>query len=93
MKPIEAHTVLSLSEHFSIQPVDDGAVILLADSGQLYTCNETTEAFLAKVDGRRRFDEILALFVAEFEVEPALAQADLARLAEGLLEEGVLTAG
>ena len=34
-----------------MQSVGDGAVVLLATSGQMYTCNSTTEVFLRHVDG------------------------------------------
>jgi hypothetical protein len=82
--------VLSFTPHASFQSVGDGAVVLLGDSGQLYTCNETTEAFLKKVDSRRRFAEIVDLFKDEFEVDETTARRDLAELADTLIAEGIL---
>jgi len=42
---IASETVLRLVDDASVQHVGDGAVVLLARSGQLYTCNSTTEAW------------------------------------------------
>jgi pyrroloquinoline quinone biosynthesis protein D len=90
MSPINADTVFVLNEQASLQSAGDGAVILLADSGQLYTCNETTEAFLKNVDGIRSFAEIVTLFVEEFEIDAATAERDLGALSNDLVAEGIL---
>jgi pyrroloquinoline quinone biosynthesis protein D len=89
-KPVDGDTVFALSEQASLQSMGDGAVILLANSGQLYTCNETAEFFLKNVDGQRTFGEVLRLFIAEFDVDEAIARADLAALSNELMAEGVL---
>jgi pyrroloquinoline quinone biosynthesis protein D len=90
MTPVNPDTVFVLNEQASLQSAGDGAVILLADSGQLYTCNETTEAFLNNVDGTRSFAEIVALFVEEFEIDAATAERDLEELSGNLVAEGIL---
>jgi pyrroloquinoline quinone biosynthesis protein D len=82
--------VLSLSPVASFQSVGDGAVVLLADSGQLYSCNDTSEAFLRHVDGKRSLAEIVDLMAQEYEVERDLLEADLAELAAELKREGVV---
>jgi hypothetical protein len=53
MTAIQETTVLALSPVASFQSLGDSAVILMTDSGQLYTCNQTTESFLKKIDGLR----------------------------------------
>ena len=83
-------TVLSISENASFQSLGEGAVVLLIDSGQLYTCNEVTEAFLKLVDGRRSFDTIIAALLEEFDVEQAVAQRDFREIAGHLSSEGIL---
>jgi len=87
---MQPSAVLSFTTHASFQSVGDGAVVLLGDSGQLFTCNETTEAFLKKVDGKRPFEEIVALFKDEFDVDEATASRDLAELSDTLVTEGIL---
>ena len=84
--------ILGLAADASVQDMGDGAVILLARNGQLYTCNETTEAFLGKVDGSRTFASIVALLCEEFDVDPATAAADFRLLAAQLVDEGILGA-
>jgi len=82
--------VFALSPVASFQSVGDGAVVLLADSGQLYSCNDTSEAFLRRIDGRRSLSEIVDLLAEEYEVERGVLQADLTELAESLHQEGVI---
>ena len=90
MPSVTADTVFVLNEQASLQSAGDGAVILLADSGQLYTCNETTEAFLRNVDGTRSFAEVVSAFVEEFEIDQATAERDLRELSEELVAEKIL---
>ena len=85
--------VYSLSPVASFQSVGDGAVVLLADSGQLYSCNDTSEAFLRHVDGKRSLGDIVDLMAQEYEVEREMLEADLAELAESLKQEGVIVSG
>jgi hypothetical protein len=87
---VDASTVFAFNEQASLQPMGDGAVILLMGSGQLYTCNETVEFFLKNVDGQRNFEEIVQLFVAEFEVDETTARKDLTGLSVELVAEGIL---
>jgi hypothetical protein len=89
---IASGTVLRLADDASVQHVGDGAVVLLARSGQLYTCNGTTEAFLDKVDGERSLDQIVGLLCEEFEVDKGTLGQDMAALATDLISEGILAA-
>jgi hypothetical protein len=89
---IASETILRLADDASVQHVGDGAVVLLARSGQLYTCNGTTEAFLDKVDGARSLDQIVGLLSAEFEIDKDTLDQDMAALASDLLSEGILAA-
>ena len=90
MAEIGSQTVLRMADDASVQHVGDGAVVLLARSGQLYTCNDTTEAFLEKVDGARSLDQIIDLLSDEFEVDKATLDRDMAELAAELVAEGIL---
>lgn len=89
---IVSGTILRLADDASVQHVGDGAVVLLARSGQLYTCNGTTEAFLDKVDGARSLDQIVGLLCQEFEVDKDTLDEDMAALAADLVSEGILAA-
>ncbi len=73
-----------------MQSVGDGAVILLADTGQLYTGNGTTEAILRHIDGRRRVSDLAAALSDEFDINPRTATADVIEIAGRLVDEGIL---
>lgn len=90
MAEIGSETVLRMADDASVQHVGDGAVVLLARSGQLYTCNDTTEAFLDKVDGARSLDQIVGLLSDEFDVDKATLGEDMTALATELVAEGIL---
>jgi pyrroloquinoline quinone biosynthesis protein D len=90
MAEIASKTVLRMADDASVQHVGDGAVVLLARSGQLYTCNDTTEAFLDKVDGARSLDQIIDLLSDEFDIDKATLDQDMAELAAELVAEGIL---
>jgi hypothetical protein len=78
--------VFAFSPVASFQSVGDGAVILLADSGQLFSCNDTSEAFLRQVDGKRTLDEIVALLAEEYEIARDVLAFDLTEL--GFVDKG-----
>lgn len=90
MSAITEDTVLAFRQVASMQPVADGAVILLADSGQLYTGNGTTEAILRHVDGRRRIGDLATALCDEYDIDPKAAAADVIEIVGRLVDEGVL---
>lgn len=89
---IENSSVVSLSDGVSYQPLGDGegAVVLIVESGQLFTCNDTTSAFLAAVDGRRSFGEVVDDLLDSFDVSADVLRDDLAALAVELQQEGIV---
>lgn len=90
MSMITEDTVLAFHQAASVRPVGDGVVILLADSGQLYTGNGTTGAILRQVDGRRRIGDLAAALCEEFDISPETAAGDIVEIAGRLIDEGVL---
>ena len=90
MTEVNNSTVFLLAPNASFQALGEGAVILMIDSGQLYTCNETTEAFLNMIDGERTFGAILDLMVAEFAVDRDTLAQDLLPIAEQLRSGGIV---
>ncbi|WP_223477388.1 PqqD family protein [Oricola indica] len=87
---MSASKVYALSPIASFETVGDGAVILLGDSGQLYSCNDTSEAFLRNVDGQRSIDEIARLMESEYDVALETLIGDLNELAAELESEGIV---
>jgi hypothetical protein len=89
---IDGLRVFSLSPNVSFQKLGqgEGAVVLMLESGQLHTCNDTTAAFLSALDGKRTFEVVTAELEKEFDVEREELRADLAALAQRLLDAGVI---
>jgi hypothetical protein len=90
MVEIEAATVLSLTPSASFQGLGDGAVILMIDTGQLYTCNETTEFFLKLIDGNRSFGEIIDQLSSEFAASRETLASDFIAIAGELYSQGII---
>jgi len=90
MTDIDECTVFALAPNASFQALGEGAVILMIDSGQLYTCNESTEAFLKMVDGQRNFGAILDLLIAEFDIDRETLARDFLPIAGELRSEGIV---
>jgi pyrroloquinoline quinone biosynthesis protein D len=86
-------TVCAFAEGISHQPLGDGegAVVLVIGSGQLYTCNDTTAAFLEAVDGVRTFGEAVDAVHRLYDVPREELRSDLVALATNLIEDGVLS--
>ena len=89
---ISDQKVFSFSDGVSFQPLGngEGAVVLLISSGDIFTCNDTTSAFLRTVDGTRTFADSVDALAEEFEVERSCLRNDLEALAESLIKEGIV---
>ena len=90
MTEITEASVLSLAPNASFQSLGDGAVILMIDSGQLYTCNESTEAFLKNIDGQRNFGAILDLLMSEFAADRETLSQDFRAVAGDLKSKRII---
>ena len=82
--------VYALAEGVSFETVSDGSVVLVFRSGQLYSCNETSTAFLVELDGERTLDQVAALMAEQFEAAPEEIAADIEAIAAEMLSEGII---
>ena len=84
--------VLSVAKGTSLQNlgVSEGAVVLTIETGQLYTCNDTTAALLGVVDGKRTFAQIIDELGRTFDVSPDELRADMDELATQLIADGII---
>ena len=83
---------LRVCQDVTFQSMGEGeqTVVLALKSGQLYTCNETTESFLKSLDGKRTFAEVVALLAREYDVDSDRLKSDLIGIAEELLGEKLI---
>ena len=82
--------VLNLAPTAAFRSMGDSGIILMIDTGQLYSCNETAEAFFRQLDGLRPLHAIAAQISGEFEVDGKRLVADIGELVAYLMAEGVL---
>ena len=89
---IQDTSVVSLSNGVSYQPLGEGegAVVLIVETGQLFTCNDTTSSFLSVVDGKRSFSDVVRSLLEKFDVTADELRDDLASLAIELQKEGIV---
>ena len=92
MPSLSQHARLKLANDVTFQSLGPGeeTVVLSLNSGYLYTGNETTEAFLRKLDGRRPLAAVIDLLFDEFQVSREALSADVTELAAKLLEERLI---
>jgi len=89
---IQPQAQLSLAAGVSVQSLgeEEGAVVLMIESGQLFTCNDTTAAVLRAAEGSITFEQLIIQLLATFEVEEAELREDISALALQLVEEGLV---
>ena len=85
-------TTLTLSPNVTLQALGEaeGGVLLRLDSGELYTVNDTTLAFLRELDGNRAVADVAGRLATIFDVEEATLTADLIDISSDLLAESLV---
>jgi hypothetical protein len=69
---------------------NEGGVLLKLDSGEMYTINDTTVAFLESLDGSASLADSVARLHAAFDVERAVLEEDLKVIAGELLDQNLI---
>ena len=89
---ITSATQLVLGENVALQDLGDeeGGVLLKLDSGEMYTVNETTLAFLQEIDGERSIGDIVERMMSMFDVDQETLSGDVAEIAEELMGESLV---
>jgi pyrroloquinoline quinone biosynthesis protein D len=92
MSSVELDTRFRIAPNVTFRSLGDGqgAVVVETKSGQLYTCNDTTTAFLDSVDGSRSLAEIVDRLHAMFDVDRDTLETDLRSIATDLVDNGLI---
>ena len=92
MPSLSENARLKLADDVTFQSLGPGeeTVVLSLNSGYLFTCNETTDAFLRKLDGRLPLAAVIDLLFNEFQVPREALSVDMTELAAKLLEEKLI---
>ncbi|WP_419909227.1 PqqD family protein [Hoeflea sp.] len=87
---LDPNMTFKLADKATFRSVGDSGVILMIDSGQIYSCNSTAEAFLRMTDGNKSLGETADAVCEEFEVSREQLLSDLEELLTYLQSEGVI---
>lgn len=80
----------ALSEKANFRAIGVEGVVLMIDSGQLYSTNSTGTAFLNYIIKDPSADKALDAMLDDFEVDRSTLATDLGELLAYLVEEGVV---
>lgn len=73
--------------------VDGEAVLVLPAQGKVKVLNEVGARIWSLLDGRRSLRQIAAVLCAEYQVEPAEADANVLEFAAELVRRSIITVG
>ncbi len=90
MVALNPDTTYRLSGKATFRSVGDSGVVLMTDTGQIYSCNSTAETFLRLTDGQRTLQETADAICVEFDVSKEQLLLDMEELLVFLISEGVL---
>jgi len=84
--------MLKIADDVTFQPLGQGleTVILSLNSGLLYSCNDTTAAFLFAIDGQLSLARIIDKLLDKFDVSRAKLTSDIQSIANKLLSEKLI---
>ena len=82
--------IFELNSNASFREMGEEGIILITDSGQLYSTNETGTAFMNHLGKDMSFQEIIRQLSKEFDVTAETLTQDLLEFTEHLFTEDVL---
>lgn len=85
-----AESIVTLAPNASFRAIGEEGIILMTDSGQLYSTNVSGTAFMKRLGPDVTVGAILAELDDEFDVEADVLRADISELIDYLRQEGVV---
>ena len=82
--------VFSMSENVSFELVGDLSVLMLNDSGEVLSCNQTMTAFLNELDGALSIEDVANRLQQRFAARPERIVEDLLSAAGELNRKGII---
>ncbi|MEO0544808.1 MAG: PqqD family protein [Pseudomonadota bacterium] len=81
---------LKLADKVSFRPIGDEGVVLLIETGQLFSLNATGAAFVKLLGETPDADAAMAVLQAQFDVDKSTLASDLETLVEAMVARGIL---
>ena len=90
----KAETRYEIAPKVSVKSMgeDEGGVLLKLDSGEMFTVNDTTLAFLGALDGKTTVGNVIDFMLEEFDVERSVLETDLNEIVQELAEQKLIRA-
>jgi hypothetical protein len=79
------------AEHARSRYLEQEAVVVLPDQGEVKVLNEVGARIWALADGSRTVRDIVAALCAEFEALPGVVEADTLKFLAELYQKGLIT--
>ena len=79
------------AEHARSRHLEQEAVVVLPDRGEVKVLNEVGARIWALADGSRTVRDIIAALCAEFEAPPVVVEADTLKFLAELQQKGLIT--
>ena len=79
-----------LSPSASFRDLGEEGIILMADSGQLYSTNQTGSVFIQNLQNGDAWKQAIEIIISEYDVERHIVESDLKDLITYLVSEAVL---
>lgn len=74
----------------AVRKIDDVFYVMHPDTSELHNFNDVATRVWELVDGQRTVAEIAAVITDEYEVEPAVAEADILAFLDELLQKDII---
>lgn len=91
--PVAGDSMPSKISRTAVRVLGGEALVLVIDRRELHRLNDVGTRVLELCDGRRSVSAIADQLAEEFEVEPAIARADVERFVGELLAVGAVSLG
>ena len=79
------------AEHVRSRHLEQEAVVVLPDKGEVKVLNEVGARIWTLADGSRTVRDIIAALCAEFEAPPVVVEADTLKFLAELQQKGLIT--
>jgi hypothetical protein len=87
---VESALNYKLSPSASFRDLGEEGIILMANTGQLYSTNQTGSVFIQNLQNGNKWDQAIENIIAEYDVERHTLESDLKDLITYLVSEAVL---
>jgi hypothetical protein len=82
--------ILELMPDVSFRATGDTGIIIMKNSGHMYSINETGTSFFRYLKERQSIDATIARLEAEYDIEPGVLRQDIESLIAGLIRDRVV---